>query len=266
MSSSRHQSATETVDLMICSDEELGRLHVTRDSQYFCDVCQSQDVHLCDVDSSTACDIFSLHESLFPLKIRKTGLNTTYYFIIRNCALPSGRNNGSHLEQLRVVLDFSYSNSDGSQLSCEISMFPQFYLALCAIWVGTAVVWVALLVCRWRESVAFQQGITVVPVIQSIRAFVTHVLWKENQLTGEQNNLLVFLGYTFNAFFRSSLSTALLMLSKGFMILYWETSVVDRRRMLSCLSICMLSMVVSSFAYDILGGLFVGMLILVVRE
>lgn len=217
---------------------------------------------VCEVDFSSGCDIFPLYEGFGAQTFRKDGLQETHYFLIRNCISPSGRENDSRLGQYSVSVEFSYSNADGSQLSCEYSVFPQLYLSFSAIWMITSAMWIGLWVWRYQQSVAVQRIVSVVPVIQIARAFVAYMLWKETQLTGVRSNVLVILGYFCNALFTSSLFTALLTLSKGFMILHWDTSMVDRRT----LSICMCWMVVSSFAYDLLGGFFVFMLVLVVRE
>lgn len=249
------RSAAETVDVMICPLDQFDQLHGGA-------LRWPKEGHVCNINFSAGCDIFPLHEGLGAQTIRKEGLDDTHYFLIRNCVSPSGREDDGRLGQYKVVVDYSYFNTDGSQLSCEYSVFPQLYLSICVIWGGTSVVWIVLWVWRFQQSVALQRIISVVPVIQIARTFVTHLLWKETELTGHRSIELVTLGYFFNALFTSSLFTALLTLSKGFMILHWDSSQVDRRT----LSICMCWMVVSSFAYDLLGGFFVFMLVLVVRE
>jgi hypothetical protein len=249
------RSEAEVVDLLICRQDAFEELHGGL-------VKWPNPALVCTVNFSSGCDVFPVYAGDGPQTIHTEGLDDTYYFLIRNCASPSGREDDKRYAQYRVRLDYVYSNKDGSQLSCEYSGFPQLYLILSAVWLGTVVVWMAALSWRYQHSVALQRLLTAVPLMQVVRNFVNHRLWQDTQQTGERNNPLAFLQYLCNALYLSALFTSLLTLSKGFMILHWDSSLMERRTLL----ICMCWMVVTSLAYDLLGGFFVFMLVLVIRE
>eukprot|EP00277_Geminigera_cryophila_P000640 CAMPEP_0179422508 /NCGR_PEP_ID=MMETSP0799-20121207/10469_1 /TAXON_ID=46947 /ORGANISM="Geminigera cryophila, Strain CCMP2564" /LENGTH=467 /DNA_ID=CAMNT_0021196651 /DNA_START=194 /DNA_END=1594 /DNA_ORIENTATION=- len=239
------------LEILVCSAREFEWIY-GRDVKRVCalknaDMCKAYPVKI-----STDAQVTTVNEHI---------IDRTQYFIFRNCLQQSAVNRVPvNLDVYEVRVEYSFINKGGKHLSCEHTRFPQMYLVFTGIWIATSGVWIMSWVIAGERSVRLHKLLSVVPLLQVLRLGVNNMLWEDRQRRGKENSFVLVVEYLISAFYLSVLFCVFLSLAKGWLVMHWNVPRVEKRTLV----ICMCWIIVTSLAFDFMGGFFVFMLVLVI--
>ena len=175
------------------------------------------------------------------------------YFVFRICPVNiSGVYN--------VAITYSFLNHELDHLTCDEMGLPQVYLFLACIWSLTLGLWVGSWLWQRHYAVLIHKIMSAVPLAQIVHCFTEHFLWGLISRTGQGHRELWVVLRILAAFSKGIFYTALLSLAKGWQVLRWDVSIMERRTLIFCMSWVMMAF----FTFDLFSGLFLFMLVFVV--
>lgn len=245
------------VSLLVCTERQFFHLH-----NHIAGACAATAASSPSSSATATATAASLAEDssgckVYPIKIGEhtrifqDELYDVRYFLVRFCSGATG---------YEAAVKVQYLNQDYKHLSCEFAFFPNVYFVLAFLWVSTSGLWFFSWVSQRQQAVLLHRIMSIVPILQVVRAAVTQQLWGivENQgVEKEWMNMMIYLA---TAVYKGVLFTVLLALAKGWLVLRWDMSITERRTLI----FCMTWVTIASFTYELFQGLFLFLIVFVI--